>query len=173
MRTCWVCFWMACAFTGTVRAQAVSSDVAQARIEVVEALSITASRGVDFGLVAAGAGSVEMDREGNIITGASTGTTSSGKFEVQGAQRRDVYLSYTAQVVLAGSGGSQILYEPALFGDARDDAARASAISGSEFRLGNDGRYYFFVGGAIHVGTGVQNGVHTGSFTLTVDYVGL
>lgn len=150
-----------------VNAQSLTGEAAiDVSANVVETISVLGVRPLNFGdVVAQGSATTK-------VVGKADGNA--GQFEVTGADSQAIQVSYVAPPALqraSGSGSlpvSLTLYSaPTVSG-----AGGAIRVLNQDTVTLQDGRYFFFVAGALTVRSASQNppGTYTGEFELTVSY---
>ena len=142
------------------------SAALQVQAQVVPGLSMTLERGLDFGRVTIGDGTVSVSRM----------SSQSGKCVVDGLASGTVTVQFikpeNGQLVRREGEGSLGL-DLQIYGHDDDRPANASRLQdGDAVVLGDDGRYHFFVQGDLEVGLAEQNpaGAYTGALTMVVTY---
>lgn len=154
---------------GSVSAQSVDTDVTgslEVRARIVPGLSMTLERGLDFGDVATGAGTVSIGRV----------SAQSGKCFIEGMGRGVATVQFirpeNGQLVRQ-SGPGALGLDLQVYGNDEDAAVNATRLEdGDAITMSNLGRYHFFVQGDLEVGLTEQNptGIYTGSLTMVVTY---
>lgn len=135
-------------------------------VRVVEGLSLSVSRSLDFGEVVAGTGLVRIDRE----------SSDAGKFILRGSNNSTITVSYTLpanNALLRTEGEGTMPLNASIFGSTEDSPASAIELTdGEAITLSDTGEYYFFVEGSLEVGAIENNpaGTYAGLLTMVITY---
>ena len=163
-----------CSVVPPARGQADAGPIASSSAKVAihadiisSALDMTIIQPLQFGDVHPGMGRVEVQK----------GSPTVGEIQVEGAANAPVIVDYTLSPNgrlehVSGRQGS-IALDMLLFGSTSDQPGASSMVSnGSVITLAEDGRYYFYVGGLLQVGTLEQNppGDYRGMMTMILSY---
>ena len=149
-----------------------SSATTPLLLEVSSELVVSVEQGIDFGRILAGTGDVILYPKTG-ATSAGVGDAHAGFFHVVGETGADITITYDVQTDLSHEGAT-IPYTATVLGGDVDDRVSAAAIGSPETLMlhPQTGRYYFWVGGSLHVGN-VPVGDYTGQFTFQVQYTSL
>jgi len=153
------------------------SDNADATVTtfVINEMNVTKLTDIDFGFI-------PSDISTNIPTidptdGSSSnqaGDFSIGKFEVNATDGQSIELSHNSPVTLTGPGSvTEIDFNADLSGvngTNANDFGGDPVSTGNSFTLTND-NYTVWVGGTLTGGSNLTVGEHSGTYTLTVEYV--
>ena len=142
------------------------SAALQVQAQVVPGLSMTLERGLDFGQVTIGDGTVSISRMSPqsgkcVVDGLASGTVTVQFIEPENGQ------------LVRREGEGHLGLDLQIYGHDEDRPANASRLQdGDAVVLGDDGRYNFFVQGDLEVGRAEQNpaGAYTGALTMVVTY---
>lgn len=147
-----------------VAAPTTATPPASANVTIMKPLTLTANRNLDFGTVLlgsqlTGAESITMTDAGVVTCSANTtcsASPQSAQFTVTGVRNQFVDI-VTAGSTLTNATGATIAFTPNSHADVQlsNDAA-ASAV--------------FTLGGSISVSGATDDGVYSGSMSVTVDY---
>lgn len=135
-------------------------------VQVVEGMSLSVSRGLNFGEVVAGTGVVNINRQSN----------DAGKFILAGGGSSTITVSYSLPAnnqLLRAEGEGEMGILASLYGSTEDNPGTAVEIlDGSSITLSTNGNYYFFVEGSLDVGPVEINpaGTYSGVLTMVITY---
>lgn len=155
------------------------TQTAEARAEIVRALTLVKDTDLDFGQVAvAGAGTVVVDPDGTVSTCSTNltcyGTTSGAKFDVTtGSIGKTLNVTLPSNLILRRGGGA--------VGNAADElelsAYTTNAAGSGPYTVtlaadasGSNGVATFSVGGSLAFDGSEVEGVYTGTIQVSVDY---
>lgn len=146
------------------------SQSAVGQLSITGNLETFLTRGIDFGRVVRGEGTVRLDPVSNDITSAETNYMT-GKLRVTGAASEGVEVSFPSSVTISGSNGS-FSYIPELSTATSDSQGTSSPInSGDIFNIGSAGEQYFWLGGKVDASSAPGPGSYTGSFNVSFQYI--
>lgn len=163
-----ILIFMVCVFSGVSLAQSSSSvsTAATASIVIYKGLTITNTKGMDFGKVPAGAGLVSI---------LST-NQQAASFEVTGEPDSGVKVTLPATNISLTSGKNVLamsMYKPVYSTtDNQKTASLASNTDNFGAVLGSKGNLYLWVGGKVNVLPNVPSGTYTGTVSVSVTYTG-
>lgn len=146
-------------YTAVVSAATVTAD---ADANVVQALLITQTSGMNFGDISeSGGGTITLNLDGTRTAGAGTdvlagGANAQGVYNISGGDTKAYTLSYPVSAIVTGPGGATMTVNNF------DDDADGTAATG----LGED----FNLGADIVIAGGQTAGAYTGTYTITVEY---
>ncbi|MEQ8410395.1 MAG: DUF4402 domain-containing protein [Erythrobacter sp.] len=145
---------------------------ATATAEVLDALTLDRTSGLDFGtMVVDGAGTVSLAADGTLDCSASdivcSGTSAVAAFDVTGTANKAVTINLPT--------GEIDLTHPDLTAATADEHtieldAFVSSEAGDEITLDGSGDGSFTVGGSIEFDGSEAAGIYTGSFDVSVEY---
>ena len=150
---------MAAAAMASTGAQA-ATVTANAEVDIIAAVQLTQNDPLDFGIVAPGAaaGTVELPPATgtrNCSPGLScVGTTTRGRFTVNGAIGQNVAITVPSSVTLLSSGNSMVV-------SLLSSATTISMTTASQ---------QFFVGGTLAVNAGQPAGAYAATYPVTAEY---
>lgn len=139
---------------------------AEARIFIIQELSLNRVRDLDFGTLFAGEISATVDPRTN---------ARAGKFLLQFDDTQEWTVRYQASAQLTPQNGAAgapgLPFSPAIFGHPSDAPGLAAPVEpGSGRYRTQNGRFYFWIGGEIRAAN-ARPGTYTGVFTLTVEAI--
>ena len=154
---------------GTAAAQPVTANV-RVTATVIDGLSVQGENDLDFGQIVASPTGATM-RIGKENPAA-------GRFLVMGKESQEIQVTFEAPAQLARQDGNGTLPVTLdMFGAASDaEAAGAQQILQNDtVQLDDQGRYYFYVGGTLSIGSPTDNppGTYTGDCELAVTYTSM
>lgn len=152
---------------GMSYAQLSATGDANLKLRIVQAMSMTVTGSVDFGIVTTGTLSVP-----------NVAPTAGAKFEVSGTAGETFQLSALAATVNLSNGGTtptNITFTPNLVQSPDGITAGSGATSGTTYTLsGTDptttGHAYFLLGGSVALTGTEPAGTYAGTYTITATY---
>lgn len=153
----------------TTPSDVLTSARISASLQIIAPIGIIGTNALNFGQVAAttsrGLARVEKD------------SPDAGRFEVNGVGNAPIQISFNApDQLLRAAGAGELGIQLELYGsETLANAGSARRLLQGETVTLSNGRYYFFIGGALEVGPVSDNppGMYTGQFELEVNYANL
>ena len=145
-------------YTAVVSAATVTAD---ADANVVQALLITQTSGMNFGDISeSGGGTVTLNLDGTRTAGAGTdalvgGGNAAGVYNISGGDTKAYTLSFPPTATVTEGGGATMTVDNFVH-----DADGTALSTGENFNLGAD----------IGIASGQATGAYSGTYTITVEY---
>lgn len=146
-----------------------ATATAEVRANVLAPLALTRTGTTDFG-------SFEGTAHVEVVDPVNPGARSTAQFTLTGSANTSVVVSFDASVpICAQAGGcasASMTFTPNVaFSQTNDQStATANLANGTAVQLDPTGAHYFWLGGALQVGSGQQPGLYSGMFTLSAAY---
>lgn len=143
-----------------------AQEDAEARIFIIQELSLNRIQDLNFGSLLAGELEAEVDARTNPNAGKLVLHFDDSQEWTVRAQASDELVASSA-----GPGSTGLSFDPEIFGHPTDNPGNASPVEPDTGRYRTqDDRFYFWIGGSIEAANAVP-GVYTGTFTLTVEAI--
>jgi hypothetical protein len=150
--------------------QQTASAEASSKVQIIKAISITKQQDIDFGNIAVGSSNaivrMNLDNTRTVVSGevtlpSSSGTVTSGAFEVSGESGYSYTISLTPSTITLQSGSNTITLDNFL-----------SNPLPANGQLGSNGKQNIFVGGNLNINANQPAGsyVSTANLKVTVQY---
>lgn len=164
---------MAAAMGMTSVAHAQETETATASAEILQPLTLTPARGLDFGRIivesaalggTATVGTADASTASCSANLVCLGGSASANFDVTGTANRDVSVDLTSSSITITTGGGAPLETMTV------NLVTSAGATGDEITLDNTGAGEFFVGGDLLIVPNQVAGIYTGNMEVTVSY---